>query len=324
MKLSIVSTLFLAASAVAFEERQITNPEAVRRLLTGARRLADEDGYGDGQVAAEGIQEVESVLMNYQLKLLKCQSQESLGNSDQGMAQYGVAIVRACPQGSCSSRTQGGCTKGHADFAIPLTDFVQAYIQDQQGNMQLDDAVEDSQQIADFATCGLYTADDEAGVQYYVGPTCTSNGKDIKFGVFEDEYCLEESAASFQTISDGLTLPYSDGGLMSSQCLSCSQEDGSLKEMCATFYEDAALKCEQWDISHYYWDSITLVYRFGKDTSGCKYIDWMDKSPPPFSEWATIVVLSILVVGSFTGAVYYTRWWKESKYRLCQLGFTPF
>jgi hypothetical protein len=252
---------------------------------------------------------------------LKCEGEESLGMSDEGVLQYGVAIVRACPQYSCASKTQGGCTKGHADFAIPLEDFVQAYIQDQQANMQMDDA----QQIGDYATCGLYNGNNGGDVQYYVGPACTSHGKDIKLGVFEDEYCQTASKTTFAEISNGATLPYSDGGLVSKKCLSCSNEDGSLKEMCSTFYEDAALKCEQWDISHYYWDSITLVYRFGKDQTGCKYIDWMDKSDPGFTEWATIVMLLIMVFGSFTGAVYYTRWWKESTYRLwLQMSIAPF
>jgi len=314
MKLSALHLSFLSAltvaNAVDSVPRQITNPDSVKRLLRNARDLAEEDGYGDGQLEAEGFQEVEAELMNYQLNLLKCQSRESVVNSEEGAPQYGVAIVRACPKNSCSAKTAGGCSKGYADLAIPLSDFVEAYIQDQQENMGLDDAVN----IADFSACNEYVMDD-AGVQYYVGPTCTSNGKDIKLGVFEDKYCLQASKTSFETLSNGLTLPFSSGGLVSTQCLSCAEEDGSLKQMCATMYEDAALRCEQWDISHYYWNPVTLVYRFGKDTAGCKYIEWMDRSPPPFSEWATIFSLLLLVCGTFIGAVYYTRWWKEGKCR---------
>jgi hypothetical protein len=319
MKLSSISLMFFSAAVAAMDvdvdERQISKPGVVTRLLSNARRLADDDGYGDGQLAMEGIEEVESVLMNYQLKLLKCEGEESLGMSDEGVLQYGVAIVRACPARSCSSKTQGGCTVGHADFAVPLGDFVQAYIEDQQENMQWDDA----QNLDQYSKCTKYQGNDgNADAVYYVGPACTSNGKGIKLGVFTDEYCQTESKTSFESISNGLTLPYTDGGLVSKQCLSCKEDDGSLKEMCATFYEDAALKCEQWDISHYYWDSITLVYRFGKDKTGCKYIGWMDKSEP-FSEWAAIFMLLIMVIGSIIGAAYYTKWWKESKYPCLQV-----
>lgn len=328
MKISSVSLVCLTVAAVfvsqvsAESERQISRPEVVRKLLSNARRLADDDGndnYGDGALEAAGFEEVEAALVDFELKLLKCEGEVSLGMSDEGVLKYGVAIVRACPKNTCSSKTQGGCKKGHADFAIPLTDFVEAYIQDQADNMQWDDA----QDMSNFAQCAAYNQDmdDQAQgeSQYYVGPGCTSNGKDIKLAVFDDQYCQTESSTSFEEISNGWTLPFSDGGLVSSQCLKCSEEDGNggygLKEMCATFYEDAALRCEEWDISHYYWDSITEVYRFGKDKTGCKYIDWMDKSEP-FSEWATIFFLSIMVIGSIAGAVYYTIWWKQGKYIL--------
>jgi hypothetical protein len=37
----------------------------------------------------------------------------------------------------------------------------------------------------------------------------------------------------------------------------------------------------------------------------------MDKSPAPFTEWGTIFVLSLLLLGSIAGGVYYTIWWKK-------------
>ncbi len=298
MNLSAASLAMMITATVA--SRQITDPVHVRKLLSG-RRL--EQGNYNNQ-GVEGVAEVEDELMNYSLRLLKCEADESLSVNDEGGLNYGVAIVRACPKKSCSSSTQGGCKSGYADFAVPLGDFVSAYFQDQAANY--DD------NVAQYSQCTAYQQDNQ-GVQYYLGPTCTSNGKDIKLGLFEDAYCQQASSNNNIDVS---SIPYSKGGLVSNQCLLCGETVNGvyeLKEMCATMYEDAKLKCESWDIKHYYWDSITEVYRFGKDTTGCKRIAWMDKSPPPFSEWGTIVVLSLLIIGSIGGGVYYTIWWKKRK-----------
>lgn len=303
--LSILSTL-LVARAVA--EREIYNPETVRSLLKSKyaqqRRLGDDDDAYDEEFSQAGIEEVEAALVDYSLKLLKCEAEESLGANEDGDLTYGVAIVRACPQNSCKSSTQGGCTSGHADFALPLSDFVLGYYYD--GNLQ-DDS------IAQYSQCSAYG-------NYYVGPACTKDGKDVQLALFSDAYCSQRATdTTFESLSGGESLPYSSGGLVSYDCLECDEygDDGSygLKEMCATIYEDAALHCEEWDIQHYYWDGITEVYRFGKDTTGCKRIAWMDKTPEPFSEWASIFALAVLVVGSIAGAVWYTLWWKKRKYQ---------
>lgn len=295
-------------------EQSISGPQQVRKLLQGARRLADDDNGGGYN--AEGLTEVEDELMNYSLKLLKCQGEEALSYDGDGNKQYGVAIVRACPRSSCSDNTQGGCKKGHADFAVPLTDFVAAYMQDQADNNRWDD------NLANYAQCSQYVpADGNNKYSYYIGPACTRDGKNVKLEVFKDAYCQTKADKKFEDISNGQSLPYSSnsGGLVSKSCMSCGENYGDgnglqLKEMCAELYEDAALKCEEWAISHYYYDSITEVYRFGKDRTGCKRIGWMDKSPEPFTEWASIFALLLLVAGSVAGAVWYTNWWKERKY----------
>ena len=291
MKVLSVSFLVLLTIANAVAEREISNTDHIRKLLSG-RRLEE---YDQG---SQGVATVEDELMNYSLKLFKCLPEESLAVSDDGTLSYGVAIIRACPKKSCSSSTQGGCKSDYAEFAVPLSDFVYAYYQDQNNG-------------DGYAQCSAY-AQDSNGNQYYVGPTCTSDGKDIKLGLFKDAYCQQEvEKAKGIDIS---SLPGYGGGLVDKQCLACGEngDDGyQLKEMCATLYEDAKLKCEAWSISHYYWDAITEVYRFGRDTTGCKRIAWMDKSPAPFSEWGTIFVLTLLLVGSIAGGVYYTIWWKK-------------
>lgn len=253
--------------------------------------------------------------MNYSLKLHKCQQHESFGYNDNGEPQYGVAIIRACPSNTCSSNTQGGCTKGYADFAVPLADFVSAYMQDQADNIQWDDRMD----MDNFGQCTQYVGEgnDNNNGAYYYGPACTDDGRDIKVGLFADSYCYNPADVSFEDLSNGWTLPFSDGGLVSYDCLSCGEDYGNgylnLKEMCATLYEDAVLKCEEWDIQHYYWDAITEVYRFGRDTTGCKRIGWMDKVDDSFSEWESILVLAFLVIGSVAGGFYYQKWWKKQK-----------
>jgi hypothetical protein len=313
-----ISSVLLAMVATTAAEQHISGQERVRKLLSGGRRLADDDGQAyDDEFSAEGIAEVEEQLMDYSIKLLKCEGGESLGTyDDDGNIQYGVAIVRACP--SCSGNKQGGCTSGYADFAVPLSDFVEAYMEDQADNMNWDDQMN----VANFAQCAEYEQeqngdDDGGGASYYVGPACTSDFKNVKLGLFSDASCSVPSDESFEQISNGWTLPFSSGGLVSNQCLDCGYkgDDGVtyLKDMCAEIYEDSALVCEEWDIKHYYWDSITEVYRFGQDTTGCKRIAWMDKTPEPFSEWASVFAMAMLVVGSIAAAVWYTLWWTKRK-----------
>jgi len=305
MKVSAILLTMMLTTIQAELSNQIPNSNNIRNLLSG-RRLEQGINYN-----AEGVVEVEDELMNYSLKLFKCEAAESLSVNDNGVLNYGVAIVRACPHKSCSSSTQGGCKSGYADFAVPLTDFVEAYFQDQSNNY------DDQMNVAQFSQCAAYKQDNQ-GVQYYVGPTCTSDGKNVRMALFTDEYC--QSPVENNKNVDVSAIPYYKGGLLSNQCLFCGENGNNgvyeLKEMCATLYEDAKLKCEAWDINHYYWDAITEVYRFGKDTTGCKRIAWMDKSPPPFSEWGTIIVLSFLIIGSIAGGVYYTIWWKKQKANL--------
>lgn len=302
MKILSVSVLVLvtmARSTVADNEREISNTDNIRKLLSG-RRLDQ---------GSQGVATVEDELMNYSLKLFKCLPGESLAVSDDGTLNYGVAIIRACPKRSCSSSTQGGCKSGYAEFAVPLSDFVYAYYQDQMNG-------------EGYGQCSAYQQDGN-GVQYYVGPACTNDGKDIKLGLFKDAYCQQQ--VDYVKGIDTSSLPSSNGGVVNKQCLQCGENGDNgyqLKEMCATLYEDAKLKCESWSINHYYWDSITEVYRFGRDTTGCKRIAWMDKSPAPFSEWGTIFVLSLLLLGSIVGGVYYTIWWKKHKANLEKIDFS--
>lgn len=294
----IISAMTLAESTTM--TRSISKPENIRKLLAASGRRLEE--------AEEGIIEVEDELMKYSFKLLKCE-QDIAWNNDNGYTDYGVAIIRACPQATCSESKQGGCSSGFADLAVPLSTFVSAYLEDQQANYdgELD--------ANEYAQCAAYEMN---GAAYYVGPACSDDGLDIKLALYDDAYC-SSLVTGVDMEANGYSLPYSDGGLVSDECMSCGEYNGDdgnydLKEVCANLYESSVLKCEEWDIMHYYWDAITEVYRFGQDTTGCKRIAWMDKSTESVSEWASIFALAFLVLISIVGAVWYTTWWKNRKY----------
>jgi hypothetical protein len=260
----------MMVTATASAKTLSNNPSTIRSLLSHARRLEDQD-----QDKEHGETEVEAYLMNYSIKLLHCHPEEFLtsnNNDDDGdYTQYGVVVFRMCPSDSCSDNKKG-CTSGYADFAVNLGTFVEAYMEDQSDNMQWDD---DKMDVSNFAQCAQYEvenqADDDAAAKYYVGPSCTADHLDVQLDLFVDQYCLEKSSKTFSDISNGWTLPYSDGGLVSTACLSCGEQsndggDLDLKELCTTLYEDAPYKCEaDWPIQHYYWDAITEIYRFGQD-----------------------------------------------------------
>eukprot|EP00587_Corethron_hystrix_P003893 CAMPEP_0113317232 /NCGR_PEP_ID=MMETSP0010_2-20120614/12216_1 /TAXON_ID=216773 ORGANISM="Corethron hystrix, Strain 308" /NCGR_SAMPLE_ID=MMETSP0010_2 /ASSEMBLY_ACC=CAM_ASM_000155 /LENGTH=434 /DNA_ID=CAMNT_0000174159 /DNA_START=41 /DNA_END=1345 /DNA_ORIENTATION=+ /assembly_acc=CAM_ASM_000155 len=62
-------------------------------------------------------------------------------------------------------------------------------------------------------------------IEYYVGPTCTSQGGDVRLGVFTDASCTVKSPYSFNTLSGGYKLPYSDQPLIGSECVKCKYEE---------------------------------------------------------------------------------------------------
>lgn len=266
------------------------------------------EGDGDGDDGNDDSAIDTDFLMNYSLKLLQC----TRSSSKYVATEY--VILRACPQKSCKNKSSGGCTSGYADFAVPLADFVAAYVQDQQAQQ----VWAEDDQVTNLASCTAFDDGEEDGdeddddkynqqVYYYVGPTCSSNGKDIELGLFEDAYC--SLPATEMTLADLISnnvdddesswnnLPFStsssEGGMIgsgSSSCMSCAvtnngDDDGAadyVKDMCATFTDQSTLRCEsEWGVDHYYWDPKTQVSRFGKDTSGCSKISAMTGAVKP-------------------------------------------
>jgi hypothetical protein len=328
------------------------NTHHKRNLLQHARRIEDnnDDQQGNQQQGNGGAAEVEQYLHEYSVKLIKCDQDVSLNdysnsnnNNDDGgndddssSSQYGVVVFRMCPSNSCKNNNQNGCTSGYADFAISLGDFVNYYLEDQQDNMQWDD---DRMDLDNFAQCVEYETendgndnDDDANQNaYYIGPSCTSDALDIKLDLFSDAYCRKPSTTkTFQELSNGWTLPFSDGGLVSTNCVSCEGNDNAngegdgdggdgdyqASDLCLELYQDSQFKCENdgFATTHYYYDAITEIYRYGRDTTGCRPINRLIKVTETHSEVGEILFVSFLVIVSVVGVVAYTMWWKESTY----------
>ena len=326
--LSLLAMLTTAtAAAASISNTKFDRPlsrNGMRKLLSNARRMEqEEDNRGE-----QGEQAVEDYIHGYSLQFVECVPDEAIQDAngddrrrrqldeyygDDGF--YGVVFFRLCPNESCGEN--GSCNSSDdAHFAITLQSYVQLYLEDQAENYQWDDDM--MGYVDNFDTCELYEAENNGGLYYYVGPTCTEDGLDIRLGVFSDSSCSVESSDTFASISGGKSLPFENGGLVSNQCVACAyyDDDGNyeVKDLCMDLYDYAPLKCESWPMQHYYWDAMVEVYKYGQDTTGCKKIEHLLRKPPQqVSPVASVIVLSLLVLGTLGGAYYYTIWWSKSK-----------
>merc|ERR1719464_2065414 len=122
---------------------------------------------------------------------------------------------------------------GYGEMLVGMSTFVEAYFEDQRENMEEEDG-DDNFEVDKFAKCEEYDPDENAddanqgaweNYQFFVGPTCTEDELGLKLELFTDQYCTQVSETSFETISNGWTLPYSSGGLVSTYCSSCTEYD---------------------------------------------------------------------------------------------------
>lgn len=304
-----------SASAVfEFESTHLLSGQGrgLRKLLKAARRL-DEEGDEDQYEA-----DMEAILMDYSLKFMTCIPDQVLTDADYN-DHFGVVIFRLCPSNKCSNN--GGCSSGYADFAVDVGTYVDSYLEDQADNMNWDDNFDGG----DFGQCTEYEVKDDddsedENIVYYVGPGCTEDGTGLKMGVYEDKYCYKESQTSFETISNGWSLPYNSGGLVSTQCTGCTDDDGQIREMCLDLYETAPFRCEaEFDFQHYYYDTNFEMYRYGQDTTGCTKIDVMRKPRSKFSNeavWTDAILAIMLLVVTAAGYAWYSTWWSKQKENL--------
>ena len=301
MKVTLALIGLLNTASALSSSRQQSN-----RLLSKARRL--DDGGDNGGDVDESVYEF---MDDYSIKVKQCYPDITLGYNDDGYPSYGVVVFRMCPSNSCKDNKQPACKSGYADFAVDIGTYVAAMMNDQADNMNWDDQYGD---LADYANCAQYQT--ENGDSYYIGPTCTSDGKDLALGLFTDAYCAEPAGVSFESVSNGWSMPYTDGGLVNSACTSCYDNDeGALKELCSTLYESAAYRCEEdWSVNHYYYDAITEVNKYGLDTTGCKSIAHFNWTMPKINVWEELAFSIILVGVAVAGWFYYSSWWAKRKY----------
>jgi hypothetical protein len=314
--ISITQLLALVCAASAMFEIENTRRlsgqgGALRKLLGNARRL-DEDGNGDDNADNAEVNEadMEAFLMDYSMKFMSCIPDQVLTDADYNN-HFGVVIFRLCPSNKCSD--DNGCKSGYADFAVDIGTYVDAYLEDQADNMNWDDKFDGG----DFGSCTEYEAEngDDDNSAYYVGPSCTDNGAGLQMSLFEDQYCYQQSTVSFESISNGWSLPYSTGGLVSTKCNDCTDDDGEMREMCLDLYDYSPYRCEaEFNFKHYYYDTNFEMYRYGADTTGCSKINVMQHPKSTFSQeavWTDAILAVMLLVVTAAGYAWYSTWWQK-------------
>lgn len=296
MKISC-ALLFLTATAVS-ATKSIRGTSAKATLLSKARRVEDADGGDNADEEAE--EEQFSFLSNYSIKMIGCAEGEKYQNPESGEYEASSVIFRLCPADTCET----ACNKGYGDFVVGLNSYVEAWLEDKEDDMNGDDDANDFN-IAEYSECREYevdNGDDDANAdqyenyQFYVGPSCGDND-DIKLGLYTEYTCTTESEdVTFADISNGWTLPYSTGGLVTDSCESCAgyNDNGEyeLSEMCTQLYQNAASRCES-----------GMEFSYYGDTSGCEVISAM--LPSTGGSGAKIFgwVLLVFVVGGAVAAV---------------------
>eukprot|EP00339_Tiarina_fusa_P002600 CAMPEP_0117026114 /NCGR_PEP_ID=MMETSP0472-20121206/19220_1 /TAXON_ID=693140 ORGANISM="Tiarina fusus, Strain LIS" /NCGR_SAMPLE_ID=MMETSP0472 /ASSEMBLY_ACC=CAM_ASM_000603 /LENGTH=297 /DNA_ID=CAMNT_0004733011 /DNA_START=101 /DNA_END=994 /DNA_ORIENTATION=+ len=278
--------------------------KSAAKILRAARRVEEGDDAAEEDEFA--------YLGNYNLKMVSCKAGETVINAENGDYEYGAAVLRLCPSSSgCDSTEVTGCDSGYGDIVVSLATFVDAYFEDQRDNMNWDDNFDGDK----YAQCDQYDVEDQgddgqenqyANYAFYIGPACTEEGDDIRLALFEDEVCTYESAVAFEDISNGWSLPYSSGGLVSTSCSDCMEinDDGEyqLREMCQNVYEAAASKCET---------NMEYVSYYGANEQGCEYISEM--LPAKRGGSAGKVFGWIIFVLLIAGVAGYVMWWRKKK-----------
>lgn len=251
------------------------NNEPASRNLQGSATTVIESTINDDL----------SFLGKYNLKLVGCR--EGPGIYDrQGNLETSSVRLRLCPNNNgCDSDLAEGCSSGYGEIVMGLRAFVKLCLEYTAMQDQFDDDGFDDDGFDDdfgidftgesFGRCEEYdpseNSDGEDAGQwederFFVGPACTEDGLYIKLGLFSDDACTQVSDVDFPTIAGGWTLPYEDGGLVSTNCYPCletneEEEIAKLSDLCTNSYTGAATKCEE--RMDYYSFS-------GKDTSGCE------------------------------------------------------
>lgn len=283
MKLSSAIVLLSSvASAVALK--------ASPKLLQSARKL---DQNAESEYA---------FLNNYHMKLIECKSGETYVSPVNGVTEYSSVVFRMCDT-DCDNDSTYGCTEKYGDYVIGLNTFAQEYLEQKRDEMQGDDDVNDWK-YEKFGECQAWEMDkdtqmyDENGeaLTFYVGPACSEDEKSVRLAMFTDAYCQTLSeTVTFEDISNGVSLPYSSGGLIGYGCESCyganDKGEYELAEMCSNLYMYAG-KCEsQMESTHY----------TGKQEASCEYITSLMPASASSSKAGAAIgwtIFALVIVGA--------------------------
>lgn len=305
--MKLAATLLIASMAAVSAKKTIKGKDAAAKVLRSARRL--DENQGDDQDAEE--EEEFSYLGKYSLKLIGCKAGVAVANAEDGEYEYNAAVFRMCPTDAGCSDEGNGCSEGYGDYIVGLNTFVDSYFEDQKDNMNWDDNFE----VDRYAECAEYEPEDDDGddnnqnedVQYFIGPSCTEDGTDVRLAFFSDETCTTESSTSFETVSNGWSLPYSSGGIVSTNCMDCyyMNEDGEyeLRDMCIDTYQAAGSACET-NMEYYSY--------YGQNVQGCETIqELMPKAEKKGSGGK--VFGWIIFIALIAGIAGYIVWWRKKK-----------
>jgi len=115
----------------------------------------------------------------------------------------------------------------------------------------------------------------------YVGPYCSTNGKQIHLGLFMEESCSYPAPAGlYEAIHYGAELPYTKQSIVDSKCISCvepkevdyenywdQQDADTVAEVCTNLYAVSG-KCEE-GLDGYYPN---------RDVTGCRFIQTLEST----------------------------------------------
>jgi hypothetical protein len=243
------------------------------------------------------------LLQYYSLKFVSCVAGEEIMN-EQGEYDNSAVIYRLCPAEDCSDNSGESCSSGYGTMVTGLNTFLNYYFAMKYGDEENEDSTGNVFQLSDYAQCSAVEIEQEEqmqynggrkraleqGLQFFVGPACSEDGNDIKLEWFSDEDCTKvEEKYTYEALTGGV-LPYSDGGVVASDCVSCYENDNGeygVSDFCMAIYDDS-VRCET---------EMSAVY-YVRDEGGC---DFIDELMAPKSPWQTVGVVALWILWFLLG-----------------------
>lgn len=327
LALAAIFTSSVLGAEPLFNSKRDKTPNTKRaKLLSKARSLANNNYYN-------GVNLAEYEIKFIKCQFVKSFDDELAADEDASsvLATRRFVIFRMCPQDYCNSCTYG-YGEYVVDLETYL-EFAVDYVQEEQKEMcntcaencgayygdegDAYDAYGDRSLASnDCSTCAGDCAAIEAmeemgymeatnylecqelyqdnnGNSLYAGPMCSSNGEQIKIGIFSDEYCTVHTSKSVSDYlgqdDNGNSIQLSYGllkKLYSSDCISCIEEDNDNQqyngyaaepnEFCENLYEVAG-KCESaHNFNNGYSNYANYANQAAQENVVCNFISSLD------------------------------------------------